>query len=418
MTSPVTDRRLKPLPMVSAWFAAQHNQDQEAIADNLVLALFPLWQIMRFTELDASTTLWLPSVLPRVETTFLQSQRLSAVFNANVRAAELPTDIPLVFDLPDVEIPPNVPASSFELPPTVIEVDRTPQAPATPALDAESQRVAEQIARGRDAGTPQWVLDRIQRIDDIRTGKASQDRIELQQFDRADVAKTLTIEANYKTKAAMPGKERELMHNALVRSSGGAVREALNGGRGVTDRVMKKDRKIKGFARVTDANPCALCALLASRGAVFGKGSFIEQDKQWKLSPEAARDVPDGWTNVAKIHDNCRCMLRPVYSTESTWDAGAKHYLQLWKDLKPTKDDVDAIRKQYPDMKGYLFERAVNRRAYRRAVEADPFPGGQFDLNLMRRDVSERRDALLDAGMPADSPNVRWHERTLGLLAG
>lgn len=411
--------------MVAAWFAQQHAKDQETIADNLVLGLFPLWQIMRFTELDASTTLWLPSVLPRVETSFLQSQRLSVVFNANVRAAELPAEVPLAFDIPNVEMPLNIPPSSFDLPPAVtIERVNPPQrrqVPAAPAipdvLDAESQRVADQIARGRQLGTPKWVLDQMQRLDDIRTGRATQERIGLQKFDRADVAKSLTIQANYMTKRAMPGPEQELMHNALVRSSGAAVRESLNGGRGVTDRVMKQDRKVIGFARVTDANPCALCALLASRGAVYGKGSFISTDKKWKLNPEAARDVPDGWTNVAKVHDNCRCMLRPVYSSESVWDAGARHYLNLWNKLKPTAQDYEAIRKQYPDMKGYLFERAVNRRAYRRAVDSNPFQGNQFDLNLMSRDVEDRMNGLIDAGFSPDSPQVRWHEATLNRFA-
>lgn len=422
MTAPVaSDRRLKPLPMVAAWFAAQHARDQEIVADNLALGLFPLWQIMRFTELDASTTLWLPAVLPRVETSFLQSQRLSAVFNANVRAAELPAEIPLAFDLPYVEIPLNMSPDSFDLPPGVnIEPTRDPTLPAAEvpaALDTESQRVIEQIARGVQAGTPKWVLDQIQRLDDIRTGRATQPRIDLQKFDRADVAKSLTIQANYMTKRAMPGPEEELMRNALVRSSGAAVRESLNGGRGVTDRVMKKDRKVIGFARVTDSNPCALCALLASRGAVFGKGSFIGTDKKWKLNPEAARDVPDGWTNVAKVHDNCRCMLRPVYANESVWDDGARHYLDLWNNLKPTAQDYEAIRKQYPDMKGYLFERAVNRRAYRRAVDANPFRGNQFDLNQMSADVRDRMNALLDAGIPADSPQIRWHESTLNKFA-
>lgn len=425
--------------MVAAWYAAQHSEDQESVANNLVLGLFPLWQIMRFTELDASTTLWLASVMPRVETAFLQSQRLSAVFNANVRAAELATDVPLLIDVPDVQFSPYIPESSFQMPPLLETslpqpvadaLDRgAPQISSTPVTSTFAppqaaslpDDVARQLERGRQIGTPQWVLDRIESL----AGGGGQQRVERQEFPRQDVATSLTIEANYNTKAAMPGPEEELMRAALVRSSGAAVRQALNGGRGVTDRVMDLDRKVKGFARVTDANPCAFCALLASRGAVFGKGSFVRSDaareadrgkgSTWALNPEAARDVPDGWTNVAKVHNNCRCQLRPVYSNEALWDAAAKHYLKLWNDRKVTPQDTLDIIDRNPGLTGYRLQRAVDLKAFKRALEANPFKGNQFDLNQMRRDLQDRRSGLLDNGFAQDSPQVQFAERTLAL---
>lgn len=427
--------------MVAAWYAARHSEDQESVANNLVLGLFPLWQIMRFTELDASTTLWLASVMPRVETAFLQSQRLSAVFNANVRAADLATDVPLLIDVPDVQFSPYTPDSSFRMPPLletslpqpVIDVLAEQQ----PAVDSSSplnspfaitevppaslpEDVLRQLERGRQIGTPQWVLDRIESL-----AGGGQQRVPSQEFPRQDVATSLTIEANYNTKAAMPGPEEELMRAALVRSSGAAVRQALNGGRGVTDRVMDLDRKVKGFARVTDANPCAFCALLASRGAVFGKGSFIRSDaareadrgegSTWALNPEAARDVPDGWTNVAKVHNNCRCQLRPVYSNEGIWDAGARHYLKVWNDRKVTPQDTLDIIDRNPKLTGYRLQRAVDLRAFKRALEANPYKGNQFDLNQMRRDLQDRRSGLRDNGFAQDSPQVQFAERTLEL---
>ena len=434
MTAPVDDR-LKPLPMVAAWFAAQHSKDQESIANNLILGLFPLWQIMRFSELDASTTLWLASVMPRVETAFLQSQRISAVFSANVRAAELATDMPLLIDVPDVQFSPYIPESSFQMPPlletappqpvadVVAEQRNLPALPAstpltstlTPSGTPESglpDDVARQLERGRQLGTPQWVLDRIEQM-----AGGGQQRVESQEFPRQDVATSLTIEANYNTKKAMPGPEDEVMRAALNRSSGAAVRQALNGGRGVTDRIMREDRKVRGFARVTDANPCPFCALLASRGAVFGKGSFIDSDKNWKLNEEAARDVPDGWTNVAKVHNNCRCQLRPVYSTESLWDAGARHYLEVWNNREVRAQDTLDIINRNPGLTGYRLQRAVDLRAFKRALEKNPFKGNQFDLNQMRRDLQQRRDGLIDNGFAGDSPQVQWAERSIGIVA-
>lgn len=370
--------------MVSAWFAAQHARDQESIANNLAVALFPLWGIMRFTELDASTASWLPAVLPRVETAFFQSQRLSAVFNANVRAAELPLEPALVMDVPDVQFSEGVPRISFEMPP----VDEPPG--------------VEQV------------------------------RVQLPEFSRDEVATSLTIEANYQTKRAMPGPEAELMRNALVRSSGAAVRQAMNGGRGVTNEVMRVDRRVVGFARVTDNNPCAFCALLASRGAVYGKGAFARSDSAreadranpkstWAKNPEAARDVPDGWTNVAKVHNNCRCHLRPVFANESRWDAAARHFLQLWEDRwknsgETKQEAIDAVLSTNPKMSGYALSRAIDLRAFKRKLEKNPFKGSQFDLNTMRRDLTARREGLLDAGVTPNSANFRWTERSLVLL--
>lgn len=421
MTAPVEDDRLKPLPMVAAWFAARHAQDQEDVANELILALFPLWQIMRFGELDASTTLWVPAALPRVETAYLQSQRLAGVFAANVRAAELATEPPLLIDVPDVQLAPSVPAASFRMPP----LEET--APPKPVADLIEQVAdtpvpasspAERLRAFLDANpsVPKWVAERALKYDPA-FGGGRQQRVELQQFPRQDVATSLTVEANYNTKKAMPGPEEELMRDALNRSSGAAVRQAMNGGRGVTDAVVKEDSKVIGFARVTDGDPCPFCALLASRGAVFGKGSFVSSDGKFKANGEAARDVPDGWTNVAKVHNNCKCHLRPVFSSESIWDAAARHYLSLWNNRKVRSSDTMDVLSKHPNWKGYQLQRAVDLRAFKRALKENPFKGNQFDMNAMRRDLRSRMDGLVDNGFSPNSPQYQWAEGTSALIA-
>lgn len=413
---------------MAAWLSAQHAGHQESVANNLIVALFPLWQIMRFDDLDASTVPWLEAVLPRVETAFLQSQRLSGVFNANVRFAELPVDEPIVIDVPEVQFPlDGVPRWAFQMPETepedisseieyaksVAGQDRE----LVPAVRRDADPLLDRLSQERNPFTPKWVLDRIKHLEDVRAGRVSTPEVQLQEFQRSDVATSLTIEGNSKVKRAMPGPEPELMRDGLVRSSGAAIRQAMNGGRGVTNRVMAKDRKVIGFARVTDSDPCAFCALLASRGTVFGKGSFVSSDAKFKADDEAARDVPDGWTNIAKVHNNCKCHLRPVYANESRWDAGAKHFLKLWNDREVRPDDVMEVLKRNPNLKGYPLQRAVDIRAFKRKLEANPFRGNQFDLNTMRRDLRERMDGLLDAGFSPGSPQYRWAERTSGLVA-
>lgn len=350
MTAPVTDSRLKPLLEVSAWLADRHEKDQETVADNLILGFFPLWQLVRFNELDASTVPFVQATLPEVEKAFLQSQRLAVAYVSNARYAELTVDLPLIFDFPEVQRPVGVSADSFRVP------------------RVEVPGAVEQ-----------------------------QQRLTLDRFDSRDVAKTLVIESNYMTKRAMPGPEQEIMQNASVRTAGAAVREAINGGRGVANLVTKRDRKVKGFARVTDSNPCPLCALLASRGAVYGKGGFINSDKKFKPHPEASRDTPEGWTNIAKVHDNCRCMLRPVWTVAGGMDAAAMHYKQLWDEQINKRGDLSGKEKKRAEMK-----------QWREVVRDNPFDGNQFDLNIMRRELDERADALLDEGLPPNDPRVRW----------
>lgn len=362
MTAPTVDSRLKPLTDLSSWLSARHAKDQETIADNLVLAFFPLWQLMRFGDLDGSTAPFVQAALPEIERAFLQSQRLSVALSANIRFAEMALEIPLVFDFPDVERPIGVSVDSF----------RVPRAALPPSPSAPRQQ-----------------------------------RITLQRFDPRDVAKSLIIEANYMTKRAMPGIEEEIMQAASVRTVGTAVRESLNGGRGVTNNVVRLDRRVKGFARVTDSNPCPFCAILAARGAVYGRGSFIASDDRFVSNPDAPTDVPDGWTNVAKVHNNCRCQLRPVYTSAGGIDAAAKHYGDLWDDV--AKLDAGSLE-------GKKLRRfRINEFAA--ALKQNPFDGNQFELNGIRRDLEDRSIGLLDAGLPPNDVRVIFANDMMRQLA-
>jgi hypothetical protein len=413
MTAPVTtEGQIAPMTMLSAWLADRHAKDQETIADNLVLALFPLWQIMRFRNLDASSERFTSAVLPWIETAFLQSQRVSSVYVANARYAEVTVELPLLIDYPDVQRPSGVSLDSFRMPQLAVTdfefnpvVDLNPVAPVgvSPVelvLDAQSQRIADQIARGAAMGTPQFVLDRMQELDDLRTGRLRQVSVPLQGFDRVDVAKTVMIESNYMTKRAMPGPEEKIMRDASVRVAGAAVRESMNGARGVTNSVMARDKRIKGFARVTDGDPCPLCALLAARGAVFGKGSFIGSNKRFKASPDVERTVPEGWYDIAKVHDNCRCMLRPVYTTKGAQDAAALYWNNLWRDKVWQKVDKSLSGKARKRAEMTLWREVF--------AETKAFDGNQFDMALMNGELRDAGETLLNSGLSPRDPRVRW----------
>ncbi len=59
-------------------------------------------------------------------------------------------------------------------------------------------------------------------------------------------------------------------------SAGAADREALRAGRDLIDQASKQDRRVLGWARVTDGNPCAFCAML------FMTPQAPDYDRQWQ----------------------------------------------------------------------------------------------------------------------------------------
>lgn len=78
---------------------------------------------------------------------------------------------------------------------------------------------------------------------------------------------------------------------ALSTTLGTASRIALDGGRTTVLQTVKKDPVAVGYYRLTDGQPCAFCALLASRGVVYKKH-----------------------TVDFKSHNDCGCFGAPAFS--------------------------------------------------------------------------------------------------------
>lgn len=357
---------LKALEAYIAYRTLAHSEDQEQIAASLALKLYPLWAIQRFDQLDRTTPLWSSAVLPNVKTAYLQSQRVTAVYANDVRMASLPEEPPLPMQIPDVELPDRVPLPRFDA--------------------AHIPSVAQDPVH-----QPLVVFD---------------------EFQLSDVAQSLIINGNYEIKAHMPGPEDELMYSGLSNSTGAAVRQAMNGGRNATGNVVKFDRKIVGYARVTDADPCFFCALLASRGAVYAKSSFTKggnkrwdgvltkADRHFAPPKDADNNLPDGYTNIAKVHNHCRCTLRPVYSHEDFRDDAAKYYYDQWEKTRdkwywlPNHKQVQKFRDEY-----------------------QPYERQPADVAEIRNELQSRVSALSDAGHHQFTPQVEWANRQLSQLA-
>lgn len=91
--------------------------------------------------------------------------------------------------------------------------------------------------------------------------------------------------------------------SAFARASGSATRLVLDSGRGTIARSTQADRQALGWIRVTDADPCAFCRLVASRGPVY---------KSAKAAGRGKNDKFEGGGEF-KWHDHCQCTAEPFY---------------------------------------------------------------------------------------------------------
>ena len=147
-----------------------------------------------------------------------------------------------------------------------------------------------------------------------------------------------------------PELERALLDEAFETAShtvaASAVRHALDGGRDMMREAAGEDKLALGWARVTRDDPCWFCALLASRGPVYGKKSFEDSNAMFTGS------------GVAKVHDACQCAMEPVYSRKAEWPGRARDFEAIWE---------QAVKLSSGGPK-------QDRLAFRALIEGRPYP--------------------------------------------
>lgn len=107
-----------------------------------------------------------------------------------------------------------------------------------------------------------------------------------------------------------------------VRLSGASTRLILNGARQAVVQAVRQDSKGVAWMRVTAANPCAWCAMLASRGPVY------------KTAQEAG----------FKAHNHCRCTAQAVFSASDAAALRDNDLYQQWKQVTEGLSGKSALR--------------------------------------------------------------------------
>lgn len=113
---------------------------------------------------------------------------------------------------------------------------------------------------------------------------------------------------------------------AVDTAAAAAVRLVLNGGRGMLVDAVEADPVALGWIRVTDGDPCAFCALLASRGPTFkSRGSAGFQ-----------------------AHDSCACTAEPVYDRNTEWPGRNREWADLYSEVAQGQPNpLNAFRRAY-----------------------------------------------------------------------
>lgn len=122
--------------------------------------------------------------------------------------------------------------------------------------------------------------------------------------------------------------------------AGRIVKIVLDGGRATMEANSVSDKTCLGFVRVTGPNPCAFCAMLASRGLnyrPYGKDAFKASNTRYEGSGDA------------KVHDSCGCSLKPVWSKSDEFVKDTQKYADMWEEMSgtTTKDAFKAFRRNY-----------------------------------------------------------------------
>lgn len=110
-----------------------------------------------------------------------------------------------------------------------------------------------------------------------------------------------------------------------VNLAGSATTLALEGGREVIRDATRSDEEAIGWIRVTDADPCSWCAMLASRAAA-------PQGTLYRSAGTAGRDKNAKFTGDGefKWHDHCGCSAVPVFSHDDPLLEHAEDLYDQW----------------------------------------------------------------------------------------
>lgn len=294
---------------------------------SFLVEFLALWNLLDSRRLDETSPGWVQAVLRLIQRYRQRSAEVSAVYYAQFAEVEAPP-VPV----------PVLERARLELPTGVRRPEPRPAPPSRPA-PSPRPRVdrTEPIRRPERAPEPEVERPRRVRLEldeSLFRPSERRARIEIPDIDWtpndrvAKVSLEVTGPVAQKIAAARKKPLDEARDASFTQAAGAATRQVLTGGRKSLLTLLEEDPQALGWIRVTDGDPCAFCALLASRGPVY-------------RSQETA---------AFQAHDHCACTAEPVYSRNTLWPGRAKEFRGLWRTSTEGfsgKDARNAFRRAY-----------------------------------------------------------------------
>jgi hypothetical protein len=146
-------------------------------------------------------------------------------------------------------------------------------------------------------------------------------------LDRLRARLEVTGPVAFKEAIAAGKSPREAIDAAAVRMAGSMQYLTLEGGRQAMQKAIEEDERATGWSRVTDEDPCAWCAMLASRGPVY-------------KSAVTAGDPRQGGN---RYHDHCGCTAWPAFTLDEPFVGLAEDLYQQWREHTRGHGGRDAV---------------------------------------------------------------------------
>lgn len=144
--------------------------------------------------------------------------------------------------------------------------------------------------------------------------------------ERAEAIRKIRANEELTVKEAFDKADK--LHDAAGSVNAGKVDQAgIQPGRDIINTAIGKDMRVMMWARGTGANPCAFCAMLASRG-------FAYTSKARASTTKGGSKGDNTGAAMRSYHANCHCypICRWQDIEDPTAPARTAHYEALWKD--------------------------------------------------------------------------------------
>lgn len=134
--------------------------------------------------------------------------------------------------------------------------------------------------------------------------------------------------------AATPEELSDNLAKALESASSGGASKAdmlvMSAGRGVVDYAHSADKRMLMYARGTSSNPCAFCAMLASRGFVYATKTSATKSYQGGA--------------MKSYHENCHCFAIARWTDTSKLPALNAYFESEWPKVTKGYSGEDKLK--------------------------------------------------------------------------